>query len=293
MPLGFGGEMLGVLDIHWKGTHPPSETGVLPHHSEAQLYSLGQRVAGALQTRLLRMLDEQARLAKEQAMRAVNTMHGYLVNNIHDLRNNVAELGSCIRLLGQDEKIESQWLGAARKNIGELKERLNNAIDQGKVLRDTDRSLDEPYSVLEHVVRNALSRCPQASIRLEASEVARTFRMPMNGEQIENCFRYLVDNVVKLIVSNPDVSLTVEVSAKEDGRTLLFRFCDNGPGFPPHVVRAVQRVDTVEKTEGGMGLYMAQLFSNLHGGSLAIESPGPGGTVVELVLRREETEVAR
>jgi signal transduction histidine kinase len=98
----------------------------------------------------------------------------------------------------------------------------------------------------------------------------------------------LIDNAIKYTSAG---SLTIGIE-EVAGRHVRFYVSDTGPGLTPEEVHALfqkfsrgQSEKTVH-TEGlGLGLYVAKLIAQAHGGDLAVTSPGKGkGSTFSLTL---------
>ena len=98
--------------------------------------------------------------------------------------------------------------------------------------------------------------------------------------------RYIVHNVAENLVSNAfrysKDSVTVDMSC--DGEVITIIVSDDGPGFPPAILKkgAVPflRDDTTLQGENfGMGLYICNLLCEKHGGSLTLENHAGGAKV--------------
>jgi len=69
---------------------------------------------------------------------------------------------------------------------------------------------------------------------------------------------------------------------------------DNGPGIPPEVREKLFTPFFTTKARGtGLGLSTAKRFIEAHGGTLAIECPPGGGTLVSIELPRTEPATSR
>ena len=106
---------------------------------------------------------------------------------------------------------------------------------------------------------------------------------------LEIVFRNLVDNAVKYSLPDPEVEIGVDW---KEGRQLIVRVSDNGPGIPPAdrtqiFGRFVRLGNELERsTPGtGLGLYLVKsIVAQLRGRVSVSGRPGRRGTVMEVRL---------
>ena len=99
-------------------------------------------------------------------------------------------------------------------------------------------------------------------------------------DEIRAAVTNLIDNAVKY--SAAKVNVTVE-TARLDGRFVILRVKDQGPGIPKselnRVFRRFYRVPgpLASRIKGtGLGLYIVRSVAKRHGGRVWAESEGPG-----------------
>jgi len=79
----------------------------------------------------------------------------------------------------------------------------------------------------------------------------------------------------------------IAVRVSERGGMASVEIRDSGPGIPPAIREQVlEPFFTTKARGGGLGLPIARRTAELHGGSLTIDCPADGGTVVTLDLPR-------
>jgi signal transduction histidine kinase len=73
-------------------------------------------------------------------------------------------------------------------------------------------------------------------------------------------------------------------TSTEHGHAIV-QISDTGPGIPPEIREQIfEPFFTTKARGGGLGLPIARRTVELHGGSLTLECPGEGGTVVTMTL---------
>jgi signal transduction histidine kinase len=245
------------------------------------------------QIRQRQSAEEAMRRAKEQAEFANSAKTEFLANTSHELRTPLNAI------IGFSEVMGAETLGAmgnARyleyaRDISEtgkhLLERINDILDvsqieEGKIVID-DAQIDVPRLV-EASVRLLGKRATNAGLTIDSR--IQPDLPPLIGDalRVKQILVNLLTNAVKFTPAGGTVSLTVEVDA-----TGCFRFTvtDSGIGI------AVGDLDTVFSSFGqleghltrvhdgfGLGLPLARKLTELHGGTLELQSqPGIGTTV--------------
>ncbi len=80
----------------------------------------------------------------------------------------------------------------------------------------------------------------------------------------------------------------VQVFAEMNGKYVLFRVTDDGPGIDARVVEQLFTPDGSTKEGGGMGLSLVRHALHSYGGEAELERPGPGDTTFLLKLPKAE-----
>jgi signal transduction histidine kinase len=116
-------------------------------------------------------------------------------------------------------------------------------------------------------------------------------RITANAESLRQVFINLIDNAIKYCGESDEVDIALE--AKEDQGVIYARVSDTGPGIPKEDWgRIFEKGYTVEKARGrlpkgngqGLGLYIAKLVVEKHGGSIDVASELGKGTTFTITL---------
>ena len=176
-----------------------------------------------------------------------------------------------IRALGVIER----QLALVSRLVGDLLE--VSRISQGKI----DLQLDPR----RHLVAR-LWRLESVRPRIEAREQALTLEMPPDPVMVEADAARLTQVVVNLLnnaskYTDSGGAIVVDVRATPPHAEIVVR--DNGIGIPkdmqPKIFEVFTQVEAHRaRSEGGLGLglSLAQWLTQLHGGSVAVHSDGPG-----------------
>ncbi|MEF8886378.1 MAG: sensor histidine kinase, partial [Haloarculaceae archaeon] len=84
---------------------------------------------------------------------------------------------------------------------------------------------------------------------------------------------------------------TVTVRVESDGREVLVRIADDGPGIPDAELEALSGQERALCHGSGFGLWVAKWCVECNDGRLTIESPDEGGTVATIRLPSAQTRM--
>lgn len=240
---------------------------------------------------------EVAHLAQEEELKRLREMDGFkgrLLNMVaHELATPITPLRlqlANIRAAQGDE--------GAQRRLQALETMERNLLRLSNVMEDVvlaARGKIAP-AVLRRQEIDLAALLGERAMHWEPVAAARNARIQpilesatVRGDRIlmERAIDKLVDNAVKF--SRPGGRIEIALRGGPAG-TAEVRVADSGPGIPPDRVKAMfepltQGHDTMQRTDSGigLGLRVAHLVAEAHGGSLHHE-PNPGGGSV-FVLR--------
>ena len=174
----------------------------------------------------------------------------------------------------RNQFIDRSW--ALARRLASLAEDLNSLdAAEWRVCRE---ELD-----LADIIRNILQESePDFQRRRISIKTAIPESIPMIGDRkiLYSLFRNLTDNALHYAGEGS----TVEILAREEGRTWHFSFADNGPGVPesclPRLYERFFRIDKGRSREmggTGLGLSIVKEAVRLHGGDIYAEAVSPHG----------------
>jgi two-component system, OmpR family, sensor histidine kinase SenX3 len=214
-----------------------------------------------------------------------NEQHDAFINAVtHELKTPVASIRLYLETLQTrpvDEAKRKEFYQVMLDDSNRLLSTIEQVLRTGRVgaahrLNPTRIDLDEVVRSSVELVRT-LHRVPAEGLRYQPCGPATVFG---DLDEIRAAVTNLIDNAVKY--SAAEVSVTVE-TAKLDGRYVILRVKDQGPGIPKselnRVFRRFYRVPgpLAARIKGtGLGLYIVRSVAKRHGGRAWAESEGPG-----------------
>jgi signal transduction histidine kinase len=234
-------------------------------------------------------LDElhAALVAAGASARQVDEVHAasrakdeFLAMLSHELRNPLAALTAAAHVLKIAEPASDEAMKAGavvERQTRHMSRLISDLLDisritHGKFALDCERfDLAEAVTRLVNVWR-VWGRFERHSVALRAAPVW----VDADRARIDQIIANLLDNALKFTPSGKTVHVTVEPAP---GMALL-RVADQGVGLAPE---ARQRIFELFVQEGaaadgglGIGLALVKRLAEIHGGSAAVESAGPG-----------------
>lgn len=208
----------------------------------------------------------------------------------HDLRAPLNAIMGYAELLDRRARSEGQHEASEQaRRIGVAAGRMNAMIDDlvestrlesGAVV--LDRRPIDPVQLIEELVERIGS--PEERRRLRVEVAGRLPTVLIDPHRIERAVTNLLTNALKYSPSDEDVIIRLERRTRD----LLLSVTDRGPGIPPELLPKVfERFYTGSDATGrgiGLGLYIARLIVEAHGGRIWAESEEGRGTTVRMVL---------
>lgn len=102
-----------------------------------------------------------------------------------------------------------------------------------------------------------------------------------------------VENLLHNAACHNPGPVQVQLSAVRTGKTLRITIADDGTGYPPAVLHALQTGEAGENTPHILGLHVVEQIIRAHGGTVAFARDAPRGAKAVLVLPVTEDPAAR
>ncbi len=209
----------------------------------------------------------------------------------HTLDNYITSIQGHLSVLGEEMPTDPQRWQVSRDAIGEATVRMKRHIERLRLVR---MGLDEstvrvaPVNLVRLVEHILIAQEPaatekQMSIQMEVHRLAQP--VPGDPQMLEEIFSTLLDNAIK---HNPPGTQVVAELSRQNGMALA-RISDTGKGMSLELASRIFEEGARDRAAGsqqgtGMGLYIARMLTELHGGTISVESKLEHGSVFSVAL---------
>lgn len=231
--------------------------------------------------------EAELRISEERLRDADRRKDQFLAMLAHELRNPLAPIANAVAVLQAQASAApeaARFLSMIDRQLGHLTRLVDDLLDVSRVTQGKVRLALAPMDLCEalqagvelaraaidargHRLRLALPPSGQVWVRADATRLAQV---------VSN----LLNNAAKY--TEPGGRIELALSEEEDGRARI-DVSDDGSGIRPALLPHIFDVFTqderaLDRAEGGLGLGLALVRSlvELHGGSVAARSAGPG-----------------
>ena len=224
---------------------------------------------------------------------------------VHDLKTPLSSVLATLEMVvdgdfGAINDEQRQALGEAEERAEVLLARIENLLEVTRVEQSAMTLNAEPIApaaFLAEIVFDWQHRLQQegASAETDVTDDAPVFRAD------RALLRRVFDNLLQNALSHSSLGVSVRLSARRDGESILFTVADNGPGIPKEYhelifrkfeqVRAQVRASTAPKTRSsGLGLTFCRLAVEAHRGRIWVQSEEGQGAAFHVRLPGETDE---
>lgn len=286
-------------DMDFRINHPDGGERYVRCEGRCEIDENGEVTAlfGIMQDITDRMAHEQAlREAKDAAERAYAAKSQFLANMSHELRTPLNAI------IGFSEMMQRQLLGpigtekyldyitGIRESGEHLLDLISDILDMSKI-EAGKYELDLEEINVSKVIRLAAhmmeGRAQEGRIKLKTGDIADDLVITADRRAVMQILLNLLSNAVKF--TKPGGSVNIECAGQKNG--VLIKVMDTGIGIPPSKIACVTRPFeqaaghyTREHEGTGLGLAITKELTEMHGGSLQIESTVSVGTTVTIRL---------
>lgn len=176
----------------------------------------------------------------------------------------------------QDAELLYQGLQRFQRLIGDL-------LNVGRIEQGLFTVIRLPVNLSELASATAAAlQTPQFVVELQLPD---ELIAEVDADRIQQALENLLINAQRHAADSP-VVLSLHQERRDDGWCAVFSVRDQGPGIAPEIIpRLMERFARGQRSRGlGLGLYLARMIAEAHGGSLAVESMLGKGTTFRLAV---------
>jgi len=241
--------------------------------------------------------DVTDRVNAEEALRlADQRKNEFLAMLAHELRNPLAPIASGAQLLGQDglDPARTRQISAIiARQARHMSGLVDDLLDVSRVTRGLvalSKARIDIGDIVAEALEQAQEPARQKGHQIEAVPLAAPAWVMGDRKRLVQVVGNLLHNAVKFTPAGGRIRVALEA----DDDVVRIIVADNGIGMTPEELERafemfVQGERTPDRTQGGLGIGLALVRSlvQLHGGSVAVDSAGPGlGSTFTLTLPR-------
>ncbi len=286
-------------DMDFRAIRPDGRVRTIRCEGRCELDSEGEVIAlyGIMQDITPQKEHERAlRDAKDQAEAAYASKSRFLANMSHELRTPLNAI------IGFSDLIEKQLLGplgnekyldyisAIRESGHHLLDLITDILDMSKIEAGKYELTLENVNVSQ-VIRTVVQ---MMEARAHEGKLKLTCRLPVEDMTIRadrRALKQILLNLLSNAIKFTPASGAVDVTLEDDGAYIVFEVRDTGIGIPAHkladVTKPFEQVSNAftRGHEGsGLGLAITKDLTELHSGTLNIDSRLGAGTTVQVRL---------
>lgn len=207
----------------------------------------------------------------------------------HDMQEPLRTVGSFLSLI-QKELVGSlnqeltQYFNFAIDATKRMTSLIDGLLIYSQVGRADVKMIPTDFNVaFEHSVSNLQAAINESKARVTSESLPTLLAVP---SEIERLFQNLFSNAIKFRSERP---LAIHVSAVKKDTRWLFSVSDNGMGIQPthreQIFNIFSRLHSHHEIPGsGIGLSVCRRVTELHGGSIWVESNAAGGTTFKFSI---------
>ncbi|RDK10362.1 PAS domain-containing hybrid sensor histidine kinase/response regulator [Cupriavidus lacunae] len=229
--------------------------------------------------------DMSERRRREELERSSQRLNEFLATLSHELRNPLAPVRSAVtamRLAPEDAALANKSLGLIERQVAHLIRLVDDLLDIGRITSGRIELRTEPVEfndILALAIEGARPALDAKAQRVDVQAPPGPIHMDADKTRLVQVMQNLVLNASKF--SPPGTGVVIATSVQN--RTLEVRVIDRGRGIAPHALEDIFHLFVQESRPGtdvhgglGIGLSLCRSLVELHGGTIAAASAGPG-----------------
>jgi signal transduction histidine kinase/ActR/RegA family two-component response regulator len=263
--------------------------GIVLLERPVQIRSLVSAVQAALRARArqyeLRNQLDQTHAANRELQHQARAKDDFLATLSHELRNPLSALTTAAHLLdraSQDTKADVMARQIVKRQTSLMGRLLDDLLDVSRITRGKLEIRTAPVeisAIIESAIETVQPLLNRKGHAFSVSVPDREVVIEADAVRLAQVIANLLTNAAKYTEAHGRIELAVE--RRDD--VVEFRVRDNGLGIPPESQSEIfkmfaQLSPAIDRSEGGLGigLALAKGLVDLHGGTIDVNSDGPG-----------------
>ena len=222
---------------------------------------------------------DAARLADADLQR-----NRFLAMLAHELRNPLAAVRNAVEVAARSGRKEDlEWSrDVTARQVRNFAHLINDLLDVARITEGKIQLRKEALDavpIIRHAIEAARPIVDERNHELQVSLTTTELMVESDSTRLEQILVNLLTNAAKYTPSGGRIQLIAGVEAGE----VVFRVRDNGIGILPELLPRMfdlftQGDRSLDRSEGGLGigLTLVRSLAELHGGTVAAMSDGPG-----------------
>ncbi len=219
-----------------------------------------------------------------------------IADTAHELRNPVTNIRGYVEALNDGVMGISESLPVLRDEIELLTRLIDDlqelALAESGILK-IERRTEDLLRIVGHAISAMRPRAKEKNIAVTLEAPDDTIPVYADGDRIGQVFSNILRNA--LYYTPPGGTVTVSIQSVDESVTVSV--CDTGSGIPPQELERIferfRRLDPARSRStggSGLGLTIARLLVELHGGKIVAENRQGGGSCFSFTIPRDVTQ---
>lgn len=240
---------------------------------------------GALRgfAKITRDMSERKRL--EELEQSERRMNEFLATLSHELRNPLAPIRNALTVMQmrpEDPQAMQKSVGLVERQMSHLTRLVDDLLDVGRIAAGKIDLRLEPVDTRDIIALGIEAADPALAAKSQTVTVTTDdVPLPLYADRtrLSQVMQNLLLNASKF--SSPGAQIAISASVRH--RTLVIQVIDHGRGIAPQSLESIFNLFAQEDRPGstaqgglGIGLSLCRSLVEMHGGSIAATSEGPG-----------------
>ncbi|MCC7380323.1 MAG: HAMP domain-containing histidine kinase [Deltaproteobacteria bacterium] len=276
----------GVTSVLLRPPDPVELTRVVTRALVANGVLLAASFIGTRLHRAIRRMLDSAIDTRQQLLRTLADRNQELIGLssaiAHELKNPLASIQGLVQLVERGEGNREKRFEVLHRELGRMKDSLEEFLNFSRPVGDLTRERLDAVELSVSLNARHEGIAARRSVRLvPLARGAAACTIDADRRKLDQALGNLLLNAIE---ASPEGGQVEWVLERSEG-ALQVGLQDRGPGLAPEVRARLGRIGVTTKPEGsGIGLTVARVIAEQHGGRLILEDRAGGGLSARLAL---------